>query len=143
MPHVQTRSLNTRHNGTDEYVKLLFITFWWQPCLISISVQSQTPDAHVNRCLDGTEPQNLPEHAEPPLPNTIQSRGNPISSILGSIRSVITNLPLRPHHPSTLSTSTTAPKPPSKQFKPKANRPCPFYKRMPGMRHGIYYVSLV
>ncbi|KFH67979.1 hypothetical protein MVEG_06709 [Podila verticillata NRRL 6337] len=101
-------------------------------CGLDLStLDTMTPDAHVNRCLDGTEPKNLPEHAETPLPNTIQSRENPISSILGSIRSVITNLPLRPHHLSTLSTPTTAPKPPSKQFKPKANRPCPFYKRMP------------
>ncbi|KAF9304446.1 DNA break repair nuclease [Mortierella antarctica] len=96
-----------------------------------------TPDAHVNRCLDGTgaEPQILPEQTEiPPLLPNVASQlrtGNPISSILGSIRSVITNLPLRPHPPSPSAPTTAAPKPPPKQFKPKVYRPCPFYKKMP------------
>ncbi|KAG0016167.1 DNA break repair nuclease [Podila clonocystis] len=109
-------------------------------CGLDLSaLDTMTPEAHVNRCLDGTgvEPQNLPEQAETTsvtmVPNVSSQpwTGKPISSFLGSIRSVITNLPLHPHLPSLSTPTTAAPKPPPKQFKPKANRPCPFYKKMP------------
>ncbi|KAG0358537.1 hypothetical protein BG005_002219 [Podila minutissima] len=123
-------------------------------CGLDLSeLDTMTPDAHVNRCLDGTgvEPQILPEQTEiPPLLPNVASQlrtGNPISSILGSIRSVITNLPLRPHPPSPSAPTTAAPKPPPKQFKPKVNRPCPFYKKMPGLTstwsHGLIYCSSI
>ncbi|KAG0078672.1 DNA break repair nuclease [Podila epicladia] len=107
-------------------------------CGLDLSaLDTMTPDAHVNRCLDGTgvESQNLPDQTEIPsiLPNVASQlrTGNPISSILGSIRSVITNLPLRPYLPPPSTPTTATPKPPPKQSKPKTYRPCPFYKKMP------------
>ncbi|KAF9423324.1 DNA break repair nuclease [Podila epigama] len=59
------------------------------------------------------------------------------SSILGAISSVITNLPLRPQPsqapvPITLSPAQAqAQTQRQKQYKPRTNRPCPFYKKMP------------
>ncbi|KAF9289514.1 DNA break repair nuclease [Mortierella alpina] len=84
-----------------------------------------TPDAHVNRCLDGsstvqapTEPASLPS-----------SSGNPLSTVIGAIRSVIGHIPAR-------RVQETKPKPAAAkkaegQFKSKPSRPCPFYKKMP------------
>ncbi|KAG0333892.1 DNA break repair nuclease [Podila humilis] len=111
------------------------------------SLNTMTPSAHVNRCLDGsldTGPQNVPEVASPnttlpapssPPPPPQQSQSGAISSILGSIRSVITNLPLlphnQPHQPPPQSSKPTQSKPSAKKFKPRVNRPCPFYKKMP------------
>ncbi|KAF9336500.1 hypothetical protein BG006_008419 [Podila minutissima] len=123
-------------------------------CGLDLSaLNTMTPDAHVNRCLDGTgvEPQVLSEQTEIPplLPNVANQlrTGSHISSILGSIRSVITNLPLRPHPPPPSAPTTAALKPPPKQFKPKVNRPCPFYKKMPGLTstwsHGLIYCSSI
>ncbi|KAF9936709.1 DNA break repair nuclease [Mortierella alpina] len=84
-----------------------------------------TPDAHVNRCLDGsstvqapTEPASLPS-----------SSGNPLSTVIGAIRSVIGHIPTR-------RVQESKPKPAAArkaegQFKSKPSRPCPFYKKMP------------
>ncbi|CAO3571484.1 unnamed protein product [Mortierella alpina] len=89
------------------------------------SLDTMTPDAHVNRCLDGsstvqapTEPASLPS-----------SSGNPLSTVIGAIRSVIGHIPVR-------RVQETKPKPAvarkaEGQFKPKPSRPCPFYKKMP------------
>ncbi|KAK3828370.1 MAG: hypothetical protein J3Q66DRAFT_322498 [Benniella sp.] len=92
-----------------------------------LNLDTMTPDAHVNRCLDGTignSTSTVPEH--PIGEQTIQ--GNPLSSIIGTIRSAITKFP-------SYSKSTNGPSSskPSTKTPPKARppRPCPFYKKMP------------
>ncbi|KAF9959097.1 DNA break repair nuclease [Mortierella alpina] len=84
-----------------------------------------TPDAHVNRCLDGSSTVQAP--AEPAsLPS---SSGNPLSTVIGAIRSVIDHIPVR--RVQETKPKPAAPKKAEGQFKSKPSRPCPFYKKMP------------
>ncbi|KAG0274986.1 DNA break repair nuclease [Linnemannia exigua] len=115
------------------------------------SLDTMTPAAHVNRCLDGSLTEQ--EQEQPSITTTtttttattasivamepLTSR-NPLSNIIGTIRSVISHIPSYPLPSS--SSSSNKKEPPSKQpngkkaggnFKPKPPRPCPFYKKMP------------
>ncbi|KAI8604837.1 DNA repair metallo-beta-lactamase-domain-containing protein [Dissophora ornata] len=96
-----------------------------------MSLDTMTPDAHVNRCLDGSTPDPIPTASERPA-TTQPISSNPLSSIIGTIRSVITNLPSRSGSGKTALTATQPPGNKGKwHSKPKTPRPCPFYKKMP------------
>ncbi|OAQ30266.1 DRMBL-domain-containing protein [Linnemannia elongata AG-77] len=117
-----------------------------------------TPDAHVNRCLDGSlaeQEQHAPTTSTTTTSAVVASEPltsrNPLANIIGTIRTVISNFPSYPpqqpqqpqQQPSSNgggSSSTSKHEGSSKQlngkkaggnFKPKAPRPCPFYKKMP------------
>ncbi|KAF9124402.1 DNA break repair nuclease [Mortierella sp. 14UC] len=118
------------------------------------SLDTMTPAAHVNRCLDGSLTEQ--EHKQAPTTTTTTSTTmttaapaivasepltsrNPLSNIIGTIRSAISHIPSY-QQPSSRSTITKNTSGPSKQpngkkasgnFKPKPPRPCPFYKKMP------------
>ncbi|KAI7825143.1 hypothetical protein BC939DRAFT_131168 [Gamsiella multidivaricata] len=111
-------------------------------CGLDLSkLNTMTPNAHVNRCLDGVASDPVPAVLAPESEATGQtSLGNQLTSIIGTIRSAVTNF--QPRLGS--STSTPAPKPSTSISKPinkwqskrKAPRPCPFYKKMPSKSKG-------
>ncbi|KAG0380167.1 DNA break repair nuclease [Mortierella sp. AD032] len=126
-------------------------------CGVSLSsLDTMTPAAHVNRCLDGSLTEQEQEQEQAPTTTTTTSTKavitatdpltsrNPLSNFIGTIRSVISHIPSYPL--SSSSNSSSKKEPPSKQpngkkaggnFKPKPPRPCPFYKKMPGKYTGF------
>ncbi|KAF9198389.1 hypothetical protein BGZ49_000799 [Haplosporangium sp. Z 27] len=116
-------------------------------CNLDLStLDTMTPDAHVNRCLDGegSDPAiAVPSMAVPitavpttTVPAAAARQGHSSGSfsvIMGTIRSTVTNFTLGSGISNMISTSNSSlDKKANKQFKPKAPKPCPFYKKMPG-----------
>ncbi|KAF9361138.1 DNA break repair nuclease [Mortierella sp. AD094] len=108
-------------------------------CGLDLStLDTMTPDAHVNRCLDGgTSDPVIAVPTTPTQPAIVAtavqaSSGNPLTAIIGTIRSTVSNFTTFSGKSNVASTA----KPPqekkfNRQFKPKASKPCPFYKRLP------------
>ncbi|KAF9172837.1 DNA break repair nuclease [Mortierella sp. AD011] len=104
-------------------------------CGLDLSaLDTMTPDAHVNRCLDGgtsdtaiTIPTTL---AQPSTTSTAvqASSGNPLTTIIGTIRSTVSIFSTSSGESNVVSIAKT---PQEKKFKPKASKPCPFYKKLP------------
>ncbi|KAG0308523.1 DNA break repair nuclease [Dissophora globulifera] len=98
------------------------------------SLDTMTPDAHVNRCLDGAEPVQAPEALETSVAGQSFS-GAPLLSIVGTIRTAISNFPSFTNN----SKDSSAAKKPigngsnkgTWKSKSRVPRPCPFYKKMP------------
>ncbi|KAF9182209.1 DNA break repair nuclease [Haplosporangium sp. Z 11] len=91
---------------------------------------NETPDAHVNRCLDGSGTDKASTECSP---NQASAR-NPLISVISTIRSVINNtIPPREGSISDVVKSNKQTPAKRKDWKPKqkVSRPCPFYKRMP------------
>ncbi|KAI1311866.1 DNA break repair nuclease [Mortierella claussenii] len=127
-----------------------------QPCLVVDSVpekacpvcgidlpslDTMTPDAHVNRCLDGLADDSVtagPDAGSTTKLTTVVAAAiqaapeNPLKSIIGTIRSAITGFPSRsaPSNDAHSPAHTQSNKGNWKQQK-KTTRPCPFYKKMP------------
>ncbi|KAF9932275.1 hypothetical protein FBU30_008570 [Linnemannia zychae] len=114
------------------------------------SLDTMTPAAHVNRCLDGSlidQEQQTPitiaaaNMTLPTMPSNPPKPANSLSNAIGTIRSVISNFPSylstsnQPSKTSEIATSATNQigdkKAGSRYFKTKTPRPCPFYKKMP------------
>ncbi|KAG0044077.1 DNA break repair nuclease [Gryganskiella cystojenkinii] len=106
-------------------------------CGIDLStLDTMTPDAHVNRCLDSPPPP-APEAAEATAFEQQSTIGSTVSSIVGTIRSVISNIPSIPSSiradspPQFAPVKQVVPKKSEWQPRTKVSRPCPFYKKMP------------
>ncbi|KAF9109806.1 DNA break repair nuclease [Mortierella sp. AM989] len=106
------------------------------------SLDTMTPDAHVNRCLDGTAsepaivaPELLVRSTEVATAATVvqASSGSSLTAIIGTIRSTVTKFTTRSGNNNITSTpKQTQGNKSNRQFKPKTPKPCPFYKKMPG-----------
>ncbi|KAG0209013.1 DNA break repair nuclease [Mortierella sp. GBA30] len=87
-----------------------------------------TPDAHVNRCLDGHSTEHVPSESAATNPSF---SGNPLSSVIGAIRSVISHIPSGRVMDKDKDDKKAAVDKKKEPSKPRSSRPCPFYKRMP------------
>ncbi|KAF9091250.1 DNA break repair nuclease [Mortierella sp. AD031] len=102
-------------------------------CGLDLSgLDTMTPAAHVNRCLDGSLPEQAPMEITTTTTTIVASAplslGNPLSSIIGTIRSAISSFPsYPPPAPPPTNDQSTSKQPDGKKaggnFKPKAPRP--------------------
>ncbi|KAF9436199.1 DNA break repair nuclease [Entomortierella beljakovae] len=93
------------------------------------SLDTMTPDAHVNRCLDGVSSDPLVTEID--AETAVTAPINPLKTIIGTIYASVTNLTASTSSKFTPSLKNPLDKNTGRQFKRKTFKPCPFYKKLP------------